>query len=95
MSNSFQTNSEEKLKEAYEITREQFEAGFKERKRSDLSLFLSSLWAELELGFSLNHENLFLALRELMKHGWNLDLTCIMKSIKKKLLLKSPLIKFI
>jgi len=46
-------NSEEKPKEAYEIMREQIEAGLKEYKRSDLGLFLSSLSAGLEVGFSV------------------------------------------
>jgi formate/nitrite transporter FocA (FNT family) len=44
---------EEKPKEAYEIMNEQIETGLKEHKRSDLGLFLSSLSAGLEVGFSI------------------------------------------
>ncbi len=53
MAASSQTNPEEKPKEAYEIMREQIQAGLKEHKRSDLGLFLSSLSAGLEVGFSI------------------------------------------
>ncbi|MDZ4666915.1 MAG: formate/nitrite transporter family protein, partial [bacterium] len=53
MATSSQTNPEEKPKEAYEIMREQIQAGLKEHKRSDLGLFLSSLSAGLEVGFSI------------------------------------------
>jgi formate/nitrite transporter FocA (FNT family) len=53
MSKSPQINSEEKPKEAFEIMSEQIEAGLKEHKRSDLGLFLSSLSAGLEVGFSI------------------------------------------
>ncbi len=53
MSSSTQTNPEEKPKEAYDIMLEQIEAGLKEHKRSDLGLFLSSLSAGLEVGFSI------------------------------------------
>ena len=45
--------TEEKPKEAYEIMNEQIESGLKEYKRSDLGLFLSSLSAGLEVGFSV------------------------------------------
>lgn len=48
-----QTNPKEKPKEAYEIMSEQIEAGLKEYNRSDLGLFLSSLSAGLEVGFSI------------------------------------------
>ncbi len=48
-----QTNPDEKPKEAYEIMLEQIEAGLKEHRRSDLGLFLSSLSAGLEVGFSI------------------------------------------
>ena len=53
MASSFKTTIEEKPKEAYEIMNEQIEAGLKEHKRSDLGLFLSSLSAGLEVGFSI------------------------------------------
>ena len=53
MSNPSQSKSEEKPKEAFEIMREQIDAGLKEHKRSDLGLFLSSLSAGLEVGFSI------------------------------------------
>lgn len=43
----------EKPKEAYEIMKEQIEAGLKEHNRSNLGLFLSSLSAGLEVGFSI------------------------------------------
>jgi len=43
----------EKPKEAYEIMNEQLETGLKEYNRSDLGLFLSSLSAGLEVGFSI------------------------------------------
>ncbi len=43
----------EKPKEAYEIMQEQIETGLKEHNRSDLGLFLSSLSAGLEVGFSI------------------------------------------
>ncbi|MBC8110380.1 MAG: formate/nitrite transporter family protein [Verrucomicrobia bacterium] len=48
-----EAESEEKPKEAYEIMKEQIEAGLKEHQRSDLGLFLSSLSAGLEVGFSI------------------------------------------
>ncbi|MCY7329731.1 MAG: formate/nitrite transporter family protein [Saprospiraceae bacterium] len=47
------TNPEEKPKEAYEIMSEQIQAGLKEHNRSDFGLFLSSLSAGLEVGFSI------------------------------------------
>jgi len=53
MSNQPQNKSEDKPKEAVEIMGEQIEAGLKEHKRSDLGLFLSSLSAGLEVGFSI------------------------------------------
>jgi len=53
MATSSQTNPEEKPKEAYEIMREQIQSGLKEYNRSDLGLFLSSLSAGLEVGFSI------------------------------------------
>lgn len=43
----------EKPKEAYEIMKEQIEAGLKEHRRSNIGLFLSSLSAGLEVGFSV------------------------------------------
>lgn len=43
----------EKPKEAYEIMNEQIESGLKEHNRSNLGLFLSSLSAGLEVGFSI------------------------------------------
>jgi len=46
-------NPDEKPKEAYEIMNEQIETGLKEHKRSNLGLFLSSLSAGLEVGFSI------------------------------------------
>ncbi len=53
MANSPQTNPEEKPKEAYEIMKEQIETGLKEHNRSSLGVFLSSLSAGLEVGFSI------------------------------------------
>ena len=53
MANSSETNHAEKPKEAHEIMREQIQAGLQEHKRSDLGLFLSSLSAGLEIGFSI------------------------------------------
>jgi len=53
MSTPSKTTPEEKPKEAYEIMNEQIETGLKEYKRSDLGLFLSSLSAGLEVGFSI------------------------------------------
>ncbi len=53
MVNSPTTTPEEKPKEAYEIMQEQIETGLKEHNRSDLGLFLSSLSAGLEVGFSI------------------------------------------
>jgi len=53
MSNSSQTKYQEKPKDAPQIMSEQIEAGLKEYKRSDLGLFLSSLSAGLEVGFSI------------------------------------------
>ena len=53
MAKSTKTGTEEKPKEAYEIMNEQIETGLKEYKRSDLGLFLSSLSAGLEVGFSI------------------------------------------
>jgi formate/nitrite transporter FocA (FNT family) len=53
MSNQSQNRSEEKPKEAVEIMREQIDTGLKEYKRSNLGLFLSSLSAGLEVGFSI------------------------------------------
>lgn len=50
---SAKPNAEEKPKEAYEIMKEQIEAGLKEHRRSDIGLFLSSLSAGLEVGFSI------------------------------------------
>ena len=43
----------EQPKEAYEIMKEQIEAGLKEHRRSNIGLFLSSLSAGLEVGFSI------------------------------------------
>ena len=43
----------EQPKEAYEIMVEQLEAGLKEHRRSNLGLFISSLSAGLEVGFSI------------------------------------------
>ena len=43
----------EKPKEPYEIMNEQIEAGLKEHRRSNFGLFLSSLSAGLEVGFSI------------------------------------------
>jgi len=53
MANSSKTTSGEKPKEAYDIMNEQIETGLKEHKRSDLGVFLSSLSAGLEVGFSI------------------------------------------
>ncbi len=53
MANEAKTNPEEKPKEAHEIMNEQIETGLKEYNRSDLGLFLSSLSAGLEVGFSI------------------------------------------
>jgi len=53
MATSPHTNPEEKPKEAYEIMNEQIQAGLKEHNRSDFGLFLSSLSAGLEVGFSI------------------------------------------
>jgi len=53
MSTISPAKSEEKPKEAHEIMYEQIETGLKEYKRSDLGLFLSSLSAGLEVGFSI------------------------------------------
>ena len=49
------TNSHnvEKPKEPYDILKEQIEAGLKEHHRSNVGLFLSSLSAGLEVGFSI------------------------------------------
>lgn len=46
-------HTEEQPKEPYEIMKEQIEAGLKEHRRSNLGLFLSSLSAGLEVGFSI------------------------------------------
>jgi formate-nitrite transporter family protein len=43
----------EQPKEAYEIMKEQIEAGLKEHRRSNIGVFLSSLSAGLEVGFSI------------------------------------------
>ena len=43
----------EKPKEPYEIMVEQIEAGLKEHRRSNLGLFISSISAGLEVGFSI------------------------------------------
>ncbi len=53
MTSSSKTTPEEKPKEAHDIMHEQVEAGLKEHNRSDLGLFLSSLSAGLEVGFSI------------------------------------------
>ena len=53
MASTIKTTPAEKPKEAYEIMNEQIETGLKEHKRSDLGLFLSSLSAGLEVGFSI------------------------------------------
>lgn len=53
MATTTKTTSAEKPKEAYEIMNEQIETGLNEHKRSDLGLFLSSLSAGLEVGFSI------------------------------------------
>lgn len=46
-------HSLEQPKEPYEIMKEQIEAGLKEHRRSNLGLFLSSISAGLEVGFSI------------------------------------------
>ena len=43
----------EQPKEPYEIMVEQIEAGLKEHRRSNTGLFISSLSAGLEVGFSI------------------------------------------
>jgi formate-nitrite transporter family protein len=43
----------EQPKEPYDIMKEQIEAGLKEHRRSNIGLFLSSLSAGLEVGFSI------------------------------------------
>ncbi len=53
MATSSPTNPEEKPKEVYEIMREQIQSGLKEHNRSDFGLFMSSLSAGLEVGFSI------------------------------------------
>ncbi len=53
MASTSTTTPAEKPKEAYEIMQEQIETGLKEHNRSDLGLFLSSLSAGLEVGFSI------------------------------------------
>ncbi|MCY7293159.1 MAG: formate/nitrite transporter family protein [Ferruginibacter sp.] len=53
MATSPTTAPEEKPKEAYDIMKEQIETGLKEHNRSNLGLFLSSLSAGLEVGFSI------------------------------------------
>ena len=53
MEKTTKTLNEEKPKEAFEIMNEQIESGLKEHNRSDLGLFLSSLSAGLEVGFSV------------------------------------------
>lgn len=53
MSNATSVTPETKPKEAYEIMNEQIETGLKEHNRSDLGLFLSSISAGLEVGFSI------------------------------------------
>lgn len=53
MADSPKHTDEEKPKEAYEIMEEQIETGLKEHNRSDLGLFLSSISAGLEVGFSI------------------------------------------
>jgi formate-nitrite transporter family protein len=51
--NLTETHNVEKPKEPYDIMREQIEAGLKEHRRSNVGLFLSSLSAGLEVGFSI------------------------------------------
>jgi formate/nitrite transporter FocA (FNT family) len=53
MASSSKTTQDQKPKEAFEIMNEQIETGLKEYNRSDLGLFLSSLSAGLEVGFSI------------------------------------------
>jgi formate/nitrite transporter FocA (FNT family) len=53
MADTKPSTAAEKPKEAYEIMQEQISAGLKEYNRSDLGLFLSSLSAGLEVGFSI------------------------------------------
>ena len=53
MAISSKVTPEGKPKDAYDIMYEQVEAGLKEHNRSDLGLFLSSLSAGLEVGFSI------------------------------------------
>ena len=53
MASETKSTAEEKPKEAYEIMQEQIESGLKEHRRSDVGLFLSSMSAGLEVGFSI------------------------------------------
>lgn len=53
MANSPTSTPEEKPKEAFEIMKEQIETGLREHRRSNFGLFLSSLSAGLEVGFSI------------------------------------------
>lgn len=53
MANSPTSTPEEKPKEAFEIMEEQIETGLREHRRSNFGLFLSSLSAGLEVGFSI------------------------------------------
>jgi formate-nitrite transporter family protein len=50
---STSTHTLEQPKEPYDIMKEQIEAGLKEHRRSNIGLFLSSLSAGLEVGFSI------------------------------------------
>ncbi|WP_310557423.1 hypothetical protein [Flavobacterium sp.] len=47
------SHSLEQPKEPYDIMKEQIEAGLKEHRRSNMGLFLSSISAGLEVGFSI------------------------------------------
>jgi formate/nitrite transporter FocA (FNT family) len=51
--NLTKTHSLEQPKEPYDIMKEQIEAGLKEHRRSNIGLFISSLSAGLEVGFSI------------------------------------------
>jgi formate/nitrite transporter FocA (FNT family) len=53
MATEIKKTPEEQPKEAFEIMNEQIESGLKEYNRSDFGLFLSSLSAGLEVGFSI------------------------------------------
>lgn len=50
---STKSHTVEQPKEPYDIMKEQIEAGLKEHRRSNIGLFLSSISAGLEVGFSI------------------------------------------